>query len=94
MIKGVAASYDVGGIIGQDQIAQIHAGETILPKGITADMKSAGLMIQPLGRNSATSPTMYGIINLDGREIAGRFLSTLIQMWGWHTQDENIYKRY
>lgn len=70
MIKGAAASYDVGGIIDRDQLANIHQGETILPKGITADMKSAGLMIQPLGRNSATSPTMYGIINLDGRELA------------------------
>jgi hypothetical protein len=70
IIKSKAASYDVGGIIDRDQLANIHQGETILPKGITADMKSAGLMIQPLGRNSATSPTMYGIINLDGREIA------------------------
>jgi hypothetical protein len=69
-ISSKAASYDVGGIIDRDQLANIHQGETILPKGITADMKSAGLMIQPLGRNSATSPTMYGIINLDGREIA------------------------
>ena len=70
MIKGAASSYAVGGIIDRDQLANIHQGETILPKGITADMKSAGLMIQPLGRNSATSPNMYGIINLDGREIA------------------------
>jgi len=69
-IKAKAASYDVGGIIKQDQLANIHKGETIIPKGITADMKSAGLMIQPLGRNNATSGTMYGIINLDGRELA------------------------
>ena len=49
VISATAASYDVGGIIKEDQLANIHKDETIIPRGITADMKSSGLVIRPLG---------------------------------------------
>lgn len=49
VISSTAASYDVGGIIKEDQLANIHKDETIIPRGFNADMKSSGLMIKPVG---------------------------------------------
>jgi hypothetical protein len=69
LIDGWANSYDVGGIIKQDQLANIHKGETILPAGITADMRSAGLEIRPLG-GGARDIVVNGVLEVDGRRLA------------------------
>jgi hypothetical protein len=68
-IDAWANSYDVGGIIKQDQLANIHRGETILPAGITADMRSAGLEIRPLG-GQARDIVVNGVLEVDGRRLA------------------------
>jgi len=68
-IDAWANSYDVGGIIKQDQLANIHRGETILPAGISADMRSAGLEIRPLGGGSRDI-VVNGVLEVDGRRLA------------------------
>ena len=69
-VRSKIPSYDVGGMIQRDHVAQVHAGETILPKGITADMRNAGLQITPLGGAVSQSQTFNAIIQMDGRTVA------------------------
>lgn len=71
--RSKANSYDVGGIIQGDQLAQIHDGEGFIPKGIMSDAKTNGLMIAPLKNSSNQNITI--ISQLDGKVIARNTLS-------------------
>ncbi len=68
-----AKSYDVGGIIEEDQLANVHKHEGIIPAGIMADAKAEGITIQPLNQNKNISRPF--IINLDGQTIARNTMS-------------------
>lgn len=62
-------SYAVGTIdVPSDRVAQLHAGETVLTKGITEEAKTQGITIAPTGQVSGTPAQI--VIQLDGREIA------------------------
>ena len=69
-------SYEVGTInIPTDRVAQLHAGETVLTKGITEEAKQQGITIQPAGKTGGK--TVPFVLLLDGREIARAVLDNV-----------------
>ena len=68
IVSANAAKYEVGGIIKGDQLANIHDGEGIIPRGLMQDAKTAGLSITP--NNQPSSQNITGNVYIDGRKLA------------------------
>lgn len=71
VLSAKAASYDVGGIIGEDQLARIHKDETIIPAGFMSDIKSSGLTIAPMTSRGGSNISQFNAtMVVNGRTIA------------------------